>query len=83
MQIYQKQKTFALFFSELLKCGLDIEYNVEKDGPHRICISEITDSKNMVRFMSEKCRFQGTFNKQHGKGGKILSKFARHHLYHI
>ena len=48
MQIYQK-KHFAQFLSEFLKCALDIEYNGKKDGPHRICISEIMDSKNMVR----------------------------------
>ena len=49
MQIYQKQKNFAEFLSEFLKCGLHIEYNGKKDGPHRICISEIMDPENVVR----------------------------------
>ena len=49
MKLYQKQKTFAQFFSEFLKFGLDIEHNLKKDGPHRIWISEITDSEHVVR----------------------------------
>ena len=49
MQLYQKQKTFAQFFSEFLKCGLDIEHTLKGDGPRRIFISEITDSEHVVR----------------------------------
>ena len=49
IQLSQKQKNFSEFFASFLKSRLnfrDLEY---KDGPHRICISEITDSENVVR----------------------------------
>ena len=83
IQLYHKQKSFANFFSEFLKCGLDIKRNGRKDDPHRIFISEITDSENVVRQMSKKSRFRGPFNKQHGKQAKILLKSAPLRLYHI
>ena len=83
MQLYQKQKTFANFFSEFLKCGLGVEHNGKKDGLHRTCISGITNSKNVVWQMSKKSCFRGLFHKQHSKEGKILLKFAWQHLYHI
>ena len=49
MQLYHKQKTFAQFFSEFLKCGLYIEHTLKEDGPRRIFISKIPDSKHVVR----------------------------------
>ena len=39
--------------------------------------------KNLVRSMSKKSRFKGSFGKQHGKRAKTLLKFAWQHLYHI
>ena len=39
--------------------------------------------KNIVRSMSKKSRFKGSFGKQHGKRAQTLLKFAWQHLYHI
>ena len=39
--------------------------------------------ENLVRSMSKKSSFKGSFPKQHGKGAETLLKFAWQHLYHI
>ena len=39
--------------------------------------------KNMVRPISKRSRFYGSFGNQHGKRAKTLLKFQRQHLYHI
>ena len=55
----------------------------KKDDPHRCCISEITDSKNVVRKMSKKSLFRGHVHKLHGKRFQALFKSSRQHFYHI
>ena len=49
MELSQKQTTFSLFFVAFLKFRLNFEYFKEKADPHSFCISEITESENMVR----------------------------------
>ena len=39
--------------------------------------------KNLVRSMSKKFRFKGSFRKQHGKRAQTKLKFEWKHLYHI
>ena len=39
--------------------------------------------KNLVRSMSKKSRFKGSFGKQHGKRAQTLLKFSWQSLYHI
>ena len=39
--------------------------------------------KNVVKSMSKKSRFKGSFEKQHSKRAQRLLKFAWQHLYHI
>ena len=39
--------------------------------------------KNLVRSISKKSRFKGSFRKQHGKRPQTLLKFAWKHLYHV
>ena len=70
MQLSQKQKTFSEFFAAFWKCRLNFEHCEKKYGPHRFCISEITDSENVVISMSKKSRFSRQFRKQHGNGPK-------------
>ena len=48
-QLSQKPKTFCHVFAAFLKFRLNFEYFEEKDDPHSFCISEITDSENVVR----------------------------------
>ena len=44
MHLSQKQKDFSQFFSAFLKSTLNFEHFQQKDDPHNLCISEITDS---------------------------------------
>ena len=48
MQLSQKQKTFSEFFVPFLKCTINFEYFEKKYRPHGFCISEITDSENLI-----------------------------------
>ena len=48
MQLSRK-KSFFLFFSRFLKCIWNFERFEKKDDPHSFCISQITDSENVVR----------------------------------
>ena len=45
MQLSQKQKKFAQFFSAVLKFKLNFEFSQKKDDTHSLSISEITDSE--------------------------------------
>ena len=49
MQLSQKKKTFPQFFTAFLKCISNFKYLENKNDPHRFCISDITDSENVVR----------------------------------
>ena len=49
MQLSQKQKTFADFFSAFLKSTLNFEDLKKKGDPHRFCTSEISDFKIVIR----------------------------------
>ena len=83
MQLSQKQKTFSQLFAAFLKFRLNFKYFGKKYYPHRFFISEITDSKNVIRKMSKKSRFREPFDKQHGKRAQALLKSASQHHYHI
>ena len=49
MQLFQKQKKISGFLTAFLKFGFNFKYFQKKYDPHRFCIFEITDSKNVVR----------------------------------
>ena len=49
MQLSQKQKHFSQFSAAFLKSRLNSKHFQLKDDPHRVCIFEVTDSKNVVR----------------------------------
>ena len=49
MQLSRKQKGFYQFFPAFSKFTLNFEHFQEKEDPHSLCISEITDSKNVVK----------------------------------
>ena len=48
MQLSQKKKKFSEFFAAFLKCSLNFKQFTKKYDPHRFCISEMTDSENVV-----------------------------------
>ena len=39
--------------------------------------------ENVARYMSNKSRFKGTFDRQHGKRVQTLLQSKRQHSYHI
>ena len=49
MELSEKEKKFSQFFATFLKSRLSFEHFQKKDDPHSFCISEITDSENVVR----------------------------------
>ena len=49
MQLSQKQKMFSQFFAEFFKSELISKHFLKKDKHHRVCILDVTDSKNVVR----------------------------------
>ena len=49
MQISQKQKDYSHFFSTFFNSELNLERFEKKDNPHRFCLFQITDSRNVIR----------------------------------
>ena len=49
VEFSQKKIFFSQSFAAFLKSTLNFEYFEKKDDPHSFCISEITDSENVVR----------------------------------
>ena len=49
MELSEKEKKFSQFFATFLKSRLSFEHFQKKDDPHSFCISEITDSENVVK----------------------------------
>ena len=49
MQLSQKQKTFSQIFPAFLEFRSNFQYFEKKYDPHSFCISEITDSENVVK----------------------------------
>ena len=83
MELSEKEKTFSQFFAVFLKSRLNSKHFETKIDPHSFCISEFTDSENVVRYISKKSRFYRPFDKQHGTCARALLKFASQHFYHI
>ena len=84
MQLSQKQKTFSEFFSKFLKSSFNFEH-FQKNEKTLIAdvFPKLGTPKNMVRSISKKFRFKGSFWKQHGKQAQTLFKFERQNIYHI
>ena len=45
--------------------------------------AKLRSPKNVVRYMSKKSRFQGPFDRQHGKRVQTLLQSEPQHRYHI
>ena len=82
-QLSQRKKTFSPFFAAFLKSNCNFGRLEKKYDCHSFFISEVTDSQNVVRKMSKKCRLREPFDKQHRKHAQALLKSASHHFYHI
>ena len=80
MQLSQKHNTFSQFFAAFLKFTLNFKYFGKKSNFRRFCISKIKDCEKVVRSMSKKSSFRGSFDKQHGKRAQALLKSQSKHL---
>ena len=83
MQLSQKQRTFSELYSAFFKSELNLKHFEEKYHPHKFCISQITDSGNMTKYMSRKSCFIGHINKRHGKRAIVRPKSPSQQFNHI
>ena len=83
MQSSEKQNFFSDCFSQLLKSSSNFIHFQKKMTVIADVFPKLQTPKNVVRSMSKKCRFRGTFEKQHGKRAQTLLKSQRQHFYHI
>ena len=58
MQLSKKRKTFSEFFTPFLKSTSIFEYFDEKDDPHRLYISEITECERRGKINVQKSPFE-------------------------
>ena len=77
MQLYWKENPFSPFFFCI--------WNIFKKKMSLIAdlFPKLRIPKNVVRSISKKSRFSGSFENQHGKRAQTLLKFERQPLYHI
>ena len=80
MQLSQKQKTFSRFLAAIPNSRWNFEHFDKKDS---LIEFEITDSENLVRWMSKKPWLREPFGKQHGKRAGALLESASQQLCHI
>ena len=83
IQLSETKKTFSQFFAAFLKYRLNFKHFEKKDDPHSFCISEYTDSGNVIRWISRRSRFRGPFDKQHSTLAEALLNSALQNLSHI
>ena len=83
MQLSGKQKAFSQFLSAFFKYRLNFEHFQKKVSFTPGVFPILQTPKNEVKQISKKSTFRAPFEKQHVKGDQTLSKFERHHLYHI
>ena len=83
MQLSGKQKAFSQFLSAFFKYRLNFEHFQKKVSFTPGVFPILRTPKNEVKQISKKSTFRAPFEKQHVKGDQTLSKFERHHLYHI
>ena len=83
MQVSRKQNfflNFLLHFSNLAEILNTFLKNMTLIAD---VFPELRTQKNLVRSMSIKSHFKGSFPKQHRKRSQTLLKLAWQHLYHI
>ena len=83
MELSQKQKTFSEFLVRLLNVKEILNILTQKMSLVDFCNFKITDSENLVGWMSKKASLRESFNKQHGKLSQALLQSASQLLYHI
>ena len=83
MQLSLKPKTFYRFFSKFLKSRFNFEHCQKKMALIAEVFPKLRTPKNMVRAISKRSQFKGSFKKQNGKWAKTLLKCEWQQIYHI
>ena len=83
MQLSQKPKIFSLSFLHFLNLGSVLNIFKKKMTVFADVFLNLQTPKNLVREMSKKSCFRGSFDKWHDKRAEKLLKSERQHLYHI
>ena len=82
-QLSQKQKAFSQFFLPFSKSTLNFEHLRKKMTLIADLFLKLRTPKNVLRYMSKKSRFQGPFDRQHGKRVQTLLRSEPQHRYDI
>ena len=65
MRLSKQRKSFSQVFVPFLESTLNFKHFEKKDDRHDRCVSEITESENLVRTFSKEPRFTTDFGSQH------------------
>ena len=82
-QLFQKQKAFSENFLAFSKFSLNLEHFQKKISLIADFFRKLRTPENVARDMSNKSRFKGTFDRQHGKRVQTLLRSGQQHCYHI
>ena len=82
-QLFQKQKDFSQYFLVFLKCTLMFQHLQKKKSFIADLLPKLRTPKNVVRYMSEKSRFKGRFDREHSKRVQKLLRSEPQHRYNI
>ena len=87
-QLSQKQKAFSELFSFANQSNFDhiaviILKVISKDFLTGNIFPKLRTPKDVVRYLSKKSRFKGTFDRQHGKRVQTLLRSQSQYRYHI
>ena len=83
MQLSKKQIPFCQFFPPFYNVDQSLSILKKKITLTADVFWKIRTTNNVVRKMSKKSWFRGTFDKQIGKSSGVLHKSARQHSYYI
>ena len=83
MRLSKQRKSFSQVFVPFLESTLNFKHFEKKDDRHDWCVSEITESENLVRTFSKEPRFTTDFGSQHVKVSQMLAKFPWELFYHV
>ena len=79
----QKQKAFSELFVPFSKSTLNFEHSQKKITLMDDFLPKLRTPENVARYMSNKSRFKGTFDRQHGKRVQTVLQSGQQHCYHI
>ena len=82
-QLSQKQKSFSEFFLKVPKFALNLEHFQKKISLIADFFPKLRTPENVARYMSNKSRLKGPFDRRHGKRVQTVLRSGQKHFYHI